>query len=475
VNTVAAVTVTMIVLALAGALPTAVLVGPRLVALVACPLAGAVLCALAGASCLAFPGTLLTWFITWSAVAALCSAAALYSAANLLRRHGVPPWTGQGARLRRHLRQECRPAALLAAGALVAAVAWSLRTLRVPNVGFDTRAIWLLHAHWLSQGHTFALAALRNPFNAVSHPSYPPLISSVMALSWRVSGSDTDRVAVVLVAALNACALFVAGWGVVEAARRSAARTHVSPRDEVPHLVLGGFLAVFVVLVAGGVLGTFGTNGYADPLWSLAAVAAVIYGLVLPPTGSDLGLVAIVLGVAGLSKVEGTAIALVLVVAVSLRCIVQRDRPGGVRRPAIAMGAGMLALAGWPLLTLFLGVPKDAVVTGTRDGSLWLRTRATFDAAAPHLDVVALAAVIALAGMVLLRHRRSRFGLGNDLWAWAILAVAVVVLGGAYVFGPGDVELWLATSVNRTTIFVALLGWWIVAMWALCGVAGAFE
>jgi hypothetical protein len=49
------------------------------------------------------------------------------------------------------------------------------------------------------------------------------------------------------------------------------------------------------------------------------------------------------------------------------------------------------------------------------------------------------------------------------------------VLGGAYVVGPGDIELWLATSVDRTTIFVALLGWWIVAAWALCASAVLLE
>jgi len=36
------------------------------------------------------------------------------------------------------------------------------------------------------------------------------------------------------------------------------------------------------------------------------------------------------------------------------------------------------------------------------------------------------------------------------------------------------VELWLSTSVDRTTIFVALMGWWIVAVWALCGVSETF-
>jgi hypothetical protein len=90
----------------------------------------------------------------------------------------------------------------------------------------------------------------------------------------------------------------------------------------------------------------------------------------------------------------------------------------------------------------------------------------------PHLHVVVLAAICGVAGYLVLRRVRTRFGMGNDLWTWAALGGAAVVLGGAYVVGPGNLELWLATSVNRTTIFLALLSWWSVAVWAMCGTAG---
>ncbi len=39
--------------------------------------------------------------------------------------------------------------------------------------------------------------------------------------------------------------------------------------------------AVLLVVVAAGVTEPFLTNGYADPLWSLAAVGAVAFGLQL--------------------------------------------------------------------------------------------------------------------------------------------------------------------------------------------------
>jgi hypothetical protein len=189
---------------------------------------------------------------------------------------------------------------------------------------------------------------------------------------------------------------------------------------------------------------------------------------------SDLGVAAILLPVAGLTKIEGTAVSMVLLVVVVLRLWSRAGVGRGRRRVRLvaATAFGLIALLAWPVATIILGVPKDPSLSGTRQGSLLSRTHRTVDAASPHLHVVLLAAVCAVAGLLLLRALRDRLGLGNDLWAWLALGGAVLVLGGAYVFGPGNVELWLDTSVNRTTIFIALLAWWMVAVWALVGAAG---
>ncbi len=462
-STTSAAAFTLLVLAVAGALPVLALVGARLVALPLFPLAGAVLGALSAACCLAIAGTLLTWFVIWSVVAAVIAAVTLVGRPGLLRRMG------------RDAGRELRP--LLIGGVVVvaAAAAWSVRTLRVPNIGFDTRSIWLLHARWFAAGHATALSDIRNHFFVVSHPSYPPLLSSVMALTWSITGTSSDRVAVVAVALLNGCALVVAGWGIVEAARRGMARTQNVRWRQRTIVVLGIVVGALVVLVGGGVLGVFSTNGYADPLWSLAAVGAVLFGLVLEPTGSDLGVVAILLAVSGLTKVEGTAVAVVLLLVIGLRHQLQRDRPGRRRlRPVLTVGAGVLALFGWEFLMVGLGVPTDPSIVGKRDGSMLSRAESTWDAAVPHLHVVVLAVLCAVFGLALLRVFRGRLGLGNDLWAWGSLVGAGAVLGGAYVVGPGDIELWLATSINRTTIFIALLAWWIVAAWAVTASAAVF-
>jgi hypothetical protein len=461
VSTASAAAITLLVLALAGALPVLALIGPRLVAFPLFPLAGAVLAAAAAGCSIILVGTLLQWFVVWAVVGALAAGA------ELLRRPDKARALGD------RLRHRVEPPFLIGGAVIVATAAWTLRPLRVPAVGFDTRAIWLLHARWLLQGHRFEYAAIRNPFLVVSHPAYPPLVSAVMALAWRLTGTSSDRIAVVMVALLNACALAVAAWSLLEAGRLGAVGLGLAGARRRILLGVAVVAAGLLTLLTGGLNGIFGTNGYADPLWSLGAVAVVMYGLVLTPTRSNLGVVALMAAVAGLTKVEGIAVAMLLLLVVATRLFLRRTATGGSRRPpVIAAVGGVVALAVWPLTTLIVGVPRDPSLSGSRDGSLANRAHHTLSAMEPHLHVVLLAVICGLLGL-LVKPVRQRIGLGNDLWAWAALVGALIVLGGAYVFGAGDVELWLATSVNRTTIFVALLAWWIVSGWAVCGSARA--
>jgi hypothetical protein len=454
---------TVVVLGAAGLLPVLALVGSKMVSLPLAPLAGAALAALAGASCIALPGTVLMWFIVWSSVAAALSVVSLL---------GRPGHLGQ---MGREGRRDLRLLPLGGAVVLVLATGWALRTAQVANIGFDTRAIWMLHAQWLVGGHALIYSDIRNHFFVVAHPSYPPLVSAVMALGWIISGNSAERVATVTVAMVNGCALLVAGWGVIEAARRGMARMQHSARRQTLVTALGIVIGALVILTAGGVLGTYATNGYADPLWSLCAVGVVLFGLVLEPTASDLGVVAVLAAVAGYTKVEGMAMAIVLVLLVGLRHWLRHRRGPHPLRPLMVTGLAVIALLGWQLETVILGVPRDPSISGHREGSLSLRARHTWDAAVPHLHVVVLAALCGAVGWLLLRHLRHRLGLGNDLWAWVALAGAVIVLGGAYVFGPGNIDLWLYTSVDRTTIFVALLAWWMVAIWAICAGTALLE
>ena len=89
-----------------------------------------------------------------------------------------------------------------------------------------------------------------------------------------------------------------------------------------------------------------------------------------------------------MTKVEGTAVAIVLLLVIGLRRLLQRDRllPGG-RRLLLALGAGVVALLGWDLLMVVMGVPSDPSISGRRQGSLASRARSTWDAAVPHLHL----------------------------------------------------------------------------------------
>ncbi|HEX4081469.1 MAG TPA: hypothetical protein VHX40_00780, partial [Acidimicrobiales bacterium] len=430
--------VAMVVLAAAGALPAATLVGVGWLTVPAAPLAGAVLAAASAAGCLAVGGPLLGWFVGLAVVAAVGTMAVWRrwpAACPLRRRRGVGDGRGGG-----------RPAGHRAAGTagavvVLAATTWWLVALRAPTVGFDARTIWMLHGVWFLDGHRAALTALRSPAIPFAHASYPPLVGGSVAVSWLVTGDHGYRLGVVMVALLGACALAAAAWVAVEVGRRIGAAVACTA---------GVVVAGLLVLAAAGVAGPFATNGYADPLWASAAVGAVGFGLVLPGRGRDAGAAVLLLAVAGLTKDEGIVTAMAIVGLMALRGArgSWAARPGVPPwRPLLAGTAGVLALAAWPVLVKLLGATADVTVTGPRQGDDLSRAHQTADAMAAHLHVLLLALPVAVVGGLLLRRARRRAGVGHDGWAWAALAAGIAIVAAAYVTGGGDVAFWLATSV----------------------------
>src|SRR5580698_7161164 len=122
--------VAIVVLAAAGALPTATLVGVGWLTVPAAPLAGAVLAAASAAGCLALGGPLLGWFVGLAVVAAVGTVAVWRRWPAVIpfrRRRGA----GDG-------RAGGRPAGHRAAGTagavvVLVATAWSLLALRAPT------------------------------------------------------------------------------------------------------------------------------------------------------------------------------------------------------------------------------------------------------------------------------------------------------------------------------------------------------
>ena len=468
-------------LAAAGLLPVLVLVGLRLVSIPLAPLTGAIMAALAAAGCLALGGSVLLWFVGIALVAGL-------SAAVFVARYpGSRPWVrpSGGARPTGSANRFHRGAGMVGAAVIALAVVGSLSALRAPHIGFDARTIWLLHAVWFTDGHRTALAALSNPAIPFAHASYPPLIGGSVAISWLITGNRSDTLGVVMIALLNACAVSIAAWAVVEVGRHcgsrvAAAHAHhqaLPPRRgrlEAPY-VAGVVVAGLLVLVAFGVAGPFATNGYADLLWSAAAVGAIGFALVLPGRRGDLWVGVLLLSVAGLTKQEGTATAVAIVVLITVRFAHHEwAQLSGVPWRPLGFGAiGVLALGAWPFLMVLLGASQNVAVFGVRQGDLVSRTHQTVVAMSGHLHVLAFAVPIAIAGGIALGQVRRASGLRNDGWAWAALALGAFLVAGTYITGPGNVGFWLDTSVHRTTFFPAICAWWIIGTWAVLGTAQA--
>jgi hypothetical protein len=470
VTTSTAAVVTVVVLTATGGLPVLALVGLRWVALFLAPLAGAVMAAVAAMLMVAVGGPVLAWFVGLGVTGAVVTIS-VWAARPSSRPSGHAETVAPGLH---------RLTGWAAALGVVGAAAWALQALRTPSVGFDARTIWMLHARWYFQGHDIALAALRNTALPFAHAGYPPLIGGTVAVAWKITGNHSYRFGVVVVALLNVGAVMAAGWALVDIGRRAGERLaearrppdYVGPQRVVAApFVVGALAAGLFVLVAFGVAGPFATNGYADMLWAATAVGAVGYGLVLPGRRHDLGAAVVLLAVAGLTKDEGYVTAMVIVALISLRAAASGWNAPERRwwPPMVAGVGGEAGLALWPVLTRILHAAPNAAAPGRRDGTDGSRLHDSVSSMAPHLHVLVLAVALAVVGTLLLRRTRAVMGLGSELWPWLALLAGLAAVLVAYVTGPGNIELWLITSTHRTTIYGALLGWWLVALWAVIG------
>jgi hypothetical protein len=68
-----------------------------------------------------------------------------------------------------------------------------------------------------------------------------------------------------------------------------------------------------------GIAGIYATNGYADLLWSAGALAATVYGLVLPREWRNLAVAWLALLVASLTKDEGFLVGIAISLLIAAR------------------------------------------------------------------------------------------------------------------------------------------------------------
>lgn len=388
-STTLGVTVSLVVLAAAGLLPTWSLVGTRWLVVPLSVLAGTVVSAVAATCFLALGGSLMGWFLGLALLGALVSLLRLGARSS---RTGTPgnPIDGPGPETAPPPGERVFRAT--AAAALVAVGIWCLRGLVTPMVGLDTRLFWFLRAGWWLWPHGQALADMHN-IGADTHAGYPPLVSSTVAVGWWVSGTHSDRIGAVLIAIVNVCAAVAAAWALVELGSLLSARirtggagsgpagrsTGARPPnrwmalDQLPRWC-GAGAAVLLVLTFFGVTSVFAFNGYADPLWSVAAVGAVAYLLVLPVSGAGIGAAAILLAVAGETKVEGTATAIAIIAIVGVRAVLHSRGTAPLRTrvvvPILVVAGAAVALVVWPAVMRLRHVGADLNTSGPRQSPL---------------------------------------------------------------------------------------------------------
>ncbi len=482
-----AVMATLAVLSAAGLLPVLALVGLRWIAIPLIPLGGAILAAISGTCYLALGGTFMAWFV------ALATVGWIGVGGYWVARPGRRPWArGWGGG--EVVNPAYRLVGIIGAISVAAACAWNLRGLSTPTVGFDARGVWLLRSGWFLQSHQQFLIDMRVPYLSLPQSTYPPLVSATSALAWSVTGDQSLRLGVLVIAVLNVCALAVAAFAVVEFGRRAA--IHLLPNDRPggtgrgvcpsdrshrvasTHMamipaVLGVLSGTALVFVAFGITEPFMTNGYADPIWSLAAVGAVALTLQMTAGRSELGAGFLLVLVVGMSKDEGVATAVALALLILLRVLMTMapdERRRKWRQPVIVAILELALIAAWPLLMRAIGA-RGQSSTLSSPGTWASRAHGAYQGMAPYLHVILLAAPLAVVGGLVLRRVRRQTGAANDWWAWAGMACGFMAVAGAFIIGSGAIQVWLVATVHRVTEFPALMAWWIIAIWGV--VAGA--
>lgn len=436
-------------LCLAGCVPAVAAIGLSPPTFFLAPLIGAVSAAVAVELEVGIGGTIVPWFVVVAVVVNVLSVGIL------LRRRSLPTWEGGGWSL------------LLFAGVLVA-LAVPLTGLRTHEVGYDPAVIWTTHTLLFSSGHQTLVSGLQNPAYAYSNPSYPPLVPAVGALGYAFAGRSALVLGPELTALLNAAAVGLIATGIARVSRPGTRRGHAMTIA----------LSALICLVCFGVGGDYAVNGYTDVLWSAAAVGAVVWGLVLPRSHSNLLVAWSCAIVASLTKNEGllAAIAILPLIALRFRPPLLRPKGGDASAwrelaPSWASWVCMVigpALPGliWAIQMRTLGI-KSYFFSTPQSESLYLRASATVAAMSHYLAVVPAALLVILIGCAWFRGTRRTMQLGHPGWLWAAWVGVMGFIFATYVFGSLEIHYWLSTSVDRTSIFARMLLLTDIAIWTL--------
>jgi hypothetical protein len=352
-----------------------------------------------------------------------------------------------------------------------------LNDLRVPAIGGDPNDIWLTHALLAYGGHHTYFTGLQSIGYRFSNPDYPPLVPAVEALAFKFYGTANLHLGVDMVFLLTCCALGVVAVGVATA---GVAAARSSGRLAAP---IAGIAAAGAICLAGfAVMGIDAADGYTDLLWAAAAVAAVIWGLVLPRSGQALGVAWICAVVASLTKNEALSCALVILVLITFRYrpLTLRGPQLGLpqlrawaERAAFVVGPALPGLA-WAGTMKLLGVNDNFFTSGSGESSL-KRAEVAVTGIGAHLAIAPVTLAVLLAGCLLLRGDRKRARFGNPAWLWTAGLGYLAILFATYVLGKLEIHAWLASSASRTTTFVQVLLYSELAIWLVLATDGVAE
>jgi hypothetical protein len=414
------------------------------------PLAGAGMVAVAAEIELGVGGSLVADYAVVAVAANLAVTAWWLAARRSLRPWAGPSWGWS----------------IVTVVVVLAAAAVPLDALRVPMIGGDGNSIWLTHALMVYGGHHELLTDLQNVAYRFSNPDYPLLAPAAGALAFAFFGLGNLHLAVDMTVLLSACGLGVVGTGIAVAASGGRQPTRAAAVAAAGAICVVGF----------AVSGVFEIQGYADLLWAVAAVGAVIWGLVLPQSAQALGVAWICAVVASLTKNEGltTAIAILVLIALRYRPLtrpVLAARRWAERAAFVAVPA--LPGLAWAGLVRLIGL-HDAFFRATSPESPVTRAGATVAGMAAHLAVAPVDLAVLLVGCWFLRRDRERARLGNPAWLWAAWLGSLAILFATYMIGGPEIHGWLTASVNRTTIFAQVLLYADLAIWLVIAVDGAF-